>query len=144
PGAASAATGAGPAANGSGGRVRGLALSQAPRPPAASASAAPAIVTQTLKRPPPRRFAFFRTDYHPSLRPAATTPRFKPMTLPWDGFEVAERLRPDADGYDFDLRRTLDAVVGLEARVPEDAFTAVSLGTERKGNATVIGAGGLA
>jgi S1-C subfamily serine protease len=66
------------------------------------------------------------------------------MTSPWDGYEVAERLRPRAGGYAFDLGQALDAVVALEARVPEDAFTAGTLGTHRPGNATVIGAGGLA
>src|SRR5689334_13555397 len=66
------------------------------------------------------------------------------MTSPFDGYEVAERLRPKAAGHAFDLGQALDAVVALEARVPEDAFTAATLGVFRVGNATVIGAGGLA
>jgi S1-C subfamily serine protease len=66
-----------------------------------------------------------------------------PAPLPWDGYEVAARLRPQQAGRAFDLDHVLSSVVALEARVPEDAFTAGTLGTERPGNATVIGAGGL-
>src|SRR5258706_6766637 len=52
-------------------------------------------------------------------------------------------MRPAAQGYSFDLDRALSAVVALEARVPDDAFTAASLGVERIGNGTLIGPGGL-
>lgn len=65
------------------------------------------------------------------------------MTLPFDGYEVAARMRPAAKSYDFDLEAALDAVVALEAEVPEDAFTAGSLGTERIGNGAAINASGL-
>jgi S1-C subfamily serine protease len=65
------------------------------------------------------------------------------VTSPFDGFEVEARLRPSQRGYGFDLDQTLSAVVALEAKVPDDAFTAGTLGTERIGNGTVIGAGGL-
>ena len=65
------------------------------------------------------------------------------MTSPFDGYEVEPRMRPSARSYAFDLDRTLSAVVALEAQVPEDAFTAGSLGTERIGNGTVIGPNGL-
>jgi S1-C subfamily serine protease len=65
------------------------------------------------------------------------------VASPFDGFEVEAARRPDADAYGFDLDRALSAVVALEARVPDDAFTAVALGTERLGNGVVIGPGGL-
>ncbi|MDB5446550.1 MAG: hypothetical protein JWQ97_1867 [Phenylobacterium sp.] len=52
-------------------------------------------------------------------------------------------MRPSAQGYAFDLDRALSAVVALEARVPQDAFTAASLGAERLGNGAVIGPNGL-
>lgn len=65
------------------------------------------------------------------------------MTSPFDGYEVEPRMRPSARAYPFDLERTLSAVVALEAQVPEDAFTASSLGTDRVGNGTVIGPNGL-
>jgi S1-C subfamily serine protease len=65
------------------------------------------------------------------------------MTSPFDGFEVERRLRPAANTVAFDLDRALDAVVVLHARVPEDAFTAGTLGTERLGNGIVIGPDGL-
>ena len=65
------------------------------------------------------------------------------MTSPFDGFEVEARLRPTQRGYGFDLDQTLSAVVALEAQIPDDAFTAATLSTERIGNGTVIGAGGL-
>ena len=65
------------------------------------------------------------------------------MTFPFDGYEVETAHRPSARGYAFDLDSTLSAVVALEARVPGDAFTANSLGTDRLGNGAVIGPNGL-
>ncbi len=47
------------------------------------------------------------------------------------------------DEVDFDLKSALDAVVALRAEIPEDAFTAPILGTERVGNGVVIGDDGL-
>jgi S1-C subfamily serine protease len=52
-------------------------------------------------------------------------------------------LQPDADDVAFDLAPALDAVVALRAEVPEDAFTASILGTERTGNGVVIDRDGL-
>lgn len=65
------------------------------------------------------------------------------MTSPFEGYEVEARMRPSAREYGFDLDRVLSAVVALEARVPDEAFTAQSLGTERLGNGIVIGPNGL-
>jgi S1-C subfamily serine protease len=65
------------------------------------------------------------------------------MTSPFDGLEVDKQLRPTARDFTFDLDRTLGSVVVLHARVPEDAFTAGALGTERLGNGIVIGPDGL-
>jgi S1-C subfamily serine protease len=66
------------------------------------------------------------------------------MASPFDGLEVEARNRPSAQGHAFDLDRTLSSVVALEATVPDDAFTAATLGAWRVGNATLIGKGGLA
>ncbi|MBK9116758.1 MAG: serine protease [Betaproteobacteria bacterium] len=52
-------------------------------------------------------------------------------------------LQPDAAAVDFDLPRALNAVVRLASRVPDDAFTAPLLGTEREGNGVVIRDNGL-
>jgi S1-C subfamily serine protease len=52
-------------------------------------------------------------------------------------------LQPRQEEVGFDLGRVLDAVVGLRAEVPEDAFTASMLGTERVGNGVVIRDDGL-
>ncbi|MET0294955.1 MAG: S1C family serine protease [Phenylobacterium sp.] len=65
------------------------------------------------------------------------------MALPFDGYEVDVGDRPAARAYGYDLEQALSSVVALEARIPEDAFTAASLGTERLGNGAVIGPGGL-
>ncbi|HLK23422.1 MAG TPA: S1C family serine protease [Caulobacteraceae bacterium] len=65
------------------------------------------------------------------------------MASVFDGFEVEERYRPDASAYAFDLERVLSSVVVLEAHIPEDAYSAQTLGAERAGNAIVIGADGL-
>ena len=65
------------------------------------------------------------------------------MTSPFDGYEVEAQMRPSAKAYSFDLERALSAVVALEAKIPDDAFTAATLGAERVGNGTVIGPNGL-
>jgi S1-C subfamily serine protease len=65
------------------------------------------------------------------------------VASPFDGFEVEAGMRPSPRGYAFDLDHTLSAVVALEARAPDDAFTAATLGTDRVGNGAVIGTDGL-
>ena len=52
-------------------------------------------------------------------------------------------LRPRPEDWRFDLDGALDAVVQLRAEIPEDAFTAQILGTERVGNGVVIRDDGL-
>ena len=44
-----------------------------------------------------------------------------------------ETLQPRADDVGFDLARALDAVLLVRAEIPEEAFTAGILGTERAG-----------
>lgn len=56
---------------------------------------------------------------------------------------IPEALRPDPAEYDFDLAAALGAVVTLKSRVPSDAFSARTLGTEREGSGAVIGKDGL-
>jgi len=52
-------------------------------------------------------------------------------------------MRPRQEDWRFDLDAALDAVVQLRAEIPEDAFTAPLLGTERAGNGVVIRDDGL-
>jgi len=52
-------------------------------------------------------------------------------------------MRPRPEDLRFELDRALDAVVQLRAEIPEDAFTAPLLGTERAGNGVVIRDDGL-
>ena len=54
-----------------------------------------------------------------------------------------EALQPKAEETQFDLARALDAVVLVRSEVPEDAFTAATLGTERAGSGVVIREDGL-
>ena len=56
---------------------------------------------------------------------------------------VPVALRPQPGGLPYDLDRALSSVVALRARVPEDAFTATTLGTERLGSAVLIRDTGL-
>ena len=56
---------------------------------------------------------------------------------------IPEELRPDPAEYDFDLNAALGAVVSLKSRVPADAFSARTLGTEREGSGVIIRADGL-
>jgi len=64
------------------------------------------------------------------------------MTDLEDG-KIPEASKPDSSELGFDLNRALEAVVGLRADVPEDAFTAEPLGTERRGSGVVIDRRGL-
>ena len=52
-------------------------------------------------------------------------------------------MQPQADDVRFDLVRALDAVVSMRVEIPEDAFTADVLGTERTGSGVVVDANGL-
>ncbi len=54
-----------------------------------------------------------------------------------------DALQPSPDETAFDLGAALDAAVMLRTEIPEDAFTAPILGTERAGNGVVIRADGL-
>jgi S1-C subfamily serine protease len=58
-------------------------------------------------------------------------------------WKVPPNLQPRPSDYAFDLEAAVSAVVGLRAAVPEDAFTAQVLGTERAGNGVVISDNGL-
>ena len=53
-------------------------------------------------------------------------------------WKVPPAFQPRADDYNFDLDRVLSSVVGLHSIVPQDAFTAETLGIERAGNGVVI------
>src|ERR1700675_466124 len=52
-------------------------------------------------------------------------------------------MRPQPEDWRFDLDTALDSVVLLRSEIPEDAFTAPILGTERIGNGVVIRDDGL-
>jgi len=58
-------------------------------------------------------------------------------------YEVPLPRQPKPEDCDFDLDRALQSVVALQANIPEDAFTAPILGTERAGSGVVIGKSGL-
>lgn len=65
------------------------------------------------------------------------------MTTNSDAWDIPNDARPVEGDVDFDLNRALDAVVSVRTRIPEDAFTAPILGTERAGHGVVIAEGGL-
>src|SRR3954447_19867021 len=52
-------------------------------------------------------------------------------------------MQPKAEDFAFDLGSALRSVVMLRAEIPDDAFTADILGTERFGNGVVIREDGL-
>lgn len=54
-----------------------------------------------------------------------------------------ENLQPEQKDLDFDLDAALDSAVMIRSEIPDDAFTAQVLGTERLGNGMVIGDNGL-
>ncbi len=53
-------------------------------------------------------------------------------------WEMPLAVQPKPEHYDYDLEEALNAIVGLRAIVPSDAFTADTLGTERAGNGVLI------
>jgi S1-C subfamily serine protease len=56
---------------------------------------------------------------------------------------IPEPAQPKAAECAFDLDRALSAVLSLRSEIPEDAFTASILGTERAGNGVMIREDGL-
>jgi len=64
------------------------------------------------------------------------------MTLK-PAYEVPLPRQPRPEDCAFDLDRALRSVVSLQATIPEDAFTAPILGTERAGSGVVIAKSGL-
>ena len=60
-----------------------------------------------------------------------------------DSWSIPKELRPDPADYGFDLHAALGAVVSVKSRVPADAFSARTLGTEREGSGVVIREDGL-
>src|SRR4029077_3059989 len=61
-------------------------------------------------------------------------------TVDW---EIPGEIQPKQADCAFDLDQTLSAVLGLRATVPDDAFTAGTLGTERAGSGVLIRKDGL-
>lgn len=59
-----------------------------------------------------------------------------PLPLPQAGIDPAHRPQPESLG--FDLEAAAAAVPFLRSEIPEDAFTAAALGTEREGNGILI------
>src|SRR6266436_3298238 len=53
-------------------------------------------------------------------------------------WQVPASARPKQEDYGYDLDRALMAVVGVHTKIPEDAFTAETLGTERMGHGVLI------
>jgi len=61
-------------------------------------------------------------------------------TVDW---EIPGEIQPKPGDCGFDLDRALSAILGLRATIPEDAFTAGTLGTERAGSGVLIREDGL-
>ncbi len=54
------------------------------------------------------------------------------------GWQIAPSRQPNPADYSFDLEGVLASIVALRTIVPDDAFTAETLGTERAGHGVVI------
>jgi S1-C subfamily serine protease len=61
----------------------------------------------------------------------------------FEDWEITPDAQPNPRDYSYDLDAALSAVVGLEARIPADAYTAEILGEARGGNAVLIDDSGL-
>jgi S1-C subfamily serine protease len=60
-----------------------------------------------------------------------------------DEWRIPPEFQPDPGRLPYDLSAALGSIVALRARVPEDAYTAETLGTDRAGQGVVIRADGL-
>jgi S1-C subfamily serine protease len=60
-----------------------------------------------------------------------------------EAWEFPKAVQPKPEAVGFDLDRTLSSVLSLRSEIPDDAFSAASLGSERAGNGVVIGSDGL-
>ncbi|MCC2097047.1 MAG: serine protease, partial [Hyphomicrobiales bacterium] len=58
-------------------------------------------------------------------------------------WKIPSALQPAREDYSYDLDQVLDTMVTISSRIPEDAFTAETLGTERAGNGVVISDRGI-
>ena len=58
-------------------------------------------------------------------------------------WKVSSAVQPKPEDYAYDLEHALQSIVGLRARIPGDAFTAETLGTERAGHGVLIRNEGL-
>ncbi len=58
-------------------------------------------------------------------------------------WRIPSGLQPKAEDYAYDLETALTSIVSITAHIPEDAFTAETLGTLRAGNGVVIREDGL-
>lgn len=63
--------------------------------------------------------------------------------MPESDWQVGIEGRPDPNDYSYDLERALAAIVGVSTTIPEDAFTAEVLGTERSGSGVLIREDGI-
>jgi S1-C subfamily serine protease len=61
-------------------------------------------------------------------------------TIDW---EIPNELQPKGEEFAYDLDEKLNGILGLQATVPDDAFTAPTLGTERAGSGVLIRKDGL-
>jgi S1-C subfamily serine protease len=60
-----------------------------------------------------------------------------------DNWAFPDRLQPRQENLRFDLEAALQSVVLVHSEIPDEAFTAAVLGTERMGQGVVIGSDGL-
>ena len=58
-------------------------------------------------------------------------------------FEIPDKLTPRIEDYGYDLEEKLASVVNIKTKIPEDAFTASVLGTDRAGHGVLIQNDGL-
>ena len=77
------------------------------------------------------------------LRPAGAIDEGHRAVSETTEWAIPEAARPKAAECAFDLERALSSVLALRSEVPEDAFTASILGTERAGNGVLIREDGL-
>src|ERR1700688_4128709 len=103
-----------------------------------------APTSKGLDRRSTRRHRMLRPRFLGYKEASDLVPRARENQMPsLSDWNVPASAQPKPEDYGYDLEQAFNAVVGLRAIIPGDAYTAETLGTERGGNGVFIRGNGL-
>src|SRR6202166_366432 len=103
-----------------------------------------APTSKGLDRRSTRRHRMLRPRFLGYKEASDLVPRARENQMPsLSDWNVPASAQPKPEDYGYDLEQAFNAVVGLRAIIPSDAYTADTLRTERAGNGVFIRGSGL-